>query len=308
MSGRGPDGYPLDVHGPTLPLPPQDPVWIKGAASPLADRAALARACAGALRRADQPRDHAGAAPRARTQAAARGFYLTRCASDASVLAALLAASVRRSASAGGRRNADADLRVARRHRSPARSRICPPQPIRRPVPVIVFLHGEGGRAAPDDRSRLQSLLRARRVRDGVDRYRLTPSVTFPANVEDVRTAVRWLKANAAAHGLDPIASACGGRRRADTSRRSPAWRRAACSRAPTTWTYTSACVACWTPTGRRASTSWTPRPRRSGAMQPPVVTINLGGGAPARRQAVPARRAPAGGRRSRGCRRCRAA
>ena len=42
MSGRGPDGYPLDVHGPTLPLPPQDPVWIKGAAaSPLADRAAL---------------------------------------------------------------------------------------------------------------------------------------------------------------------------------------------------------------------------------------------------------------------------
>jgi acetyl esterase/lipase len=34
--------------------------------------------------------------------------------------------------------------------------------------------------------------------------YRLTPSVTFPANVEDVRTAVRWLKAHAAAHALDP--------------------------------------------------------------------------------------------------------
>jgi quercetin dioxygenase-like cupin family protein len=27
MSNTGPDGYPLDVHGPTLPLPPQDPVW-----------------------------------------------------------------------------------------------------------------------------------------------------------------------------------------------------------------------------------------------------------------------------------------
>jgi quercetin 2,3-dioxygenase len=40
MSGRGPDGYPLDVHGPTLPLPPQDPVWIKQAAG-LSDRAAL---------------------------------------------------------------------------------------------------------------------------------------------------------------------------------------------------------------------------------------------------------------------------
>jgi quercetin 2,3-dioxygenase len=30
MSNTGPDGYPLDVHGPTLPLPPQDPVWTAG--------------------------------------------------------------------------------------------------------------------------------------------------------------------------------------------------------------------------------------------------------------------------------------
>ena len=41
MSGRGPDGYPLDVHPPKLPLPPQDPVWTQGAASSLTDRAAL---------------------------------------------------------------------------------------------------------------------------------------------------------------------------------------------------------------------------------------------------------------------------
>ena len=41
MSGRGPDGYPLDVHAPKLPLPPQDPVWIKAAAGALSDRAAL---------------------------------------------------------------------------------------------------------------------------------------------------------------------------------------------------------------------------------------------------------------------------
>jgi acetyl esterase/lipase len=30
------------------------------------------------------------------------------------------------------------------------------------------------------------------------------PTVTFPANVEDVRAAVRWVKANAGAQGLDP--------------------------------------------------------------------------------------------------------
>ena len=41
MSGRGPDGYPLDVHPPKLPLPPQDPIWKAAAGGPLADRAAL---------------------------------------------------------------------------------------------------------------------------------------------------------------------------------------------------------------------------------------------------------------------------
>jgi quercetin 2,3-dioxygenase len=41
MSGRGPDGYPLDVHPAKLPLPPQDPIWKQGAAGALSDRSAL---------------------------------------------------------------------------------------------------------------------------------------------------------------------------------------------------------------------------------------------------------------------------
>ena len=42
MSGTGTDGYPLDVHGPTLPLPPQDPIWLQGQrANGIAERAAL---------------------------------------------------------------------------------------------------------------------------------------------------------------------------------------------------------------------------------------------------------------------------
>ena len=45
MIGRGPDGYPLDVHGAKLPLPPQDPVWTEGqrggAGGDDGDRAAL---------------------------------------------------------------------------------------------------------------------------------------------------------------------------------------------------------------------------------------------------------------------------
>jgi quercetin 2,3-dioxygenase len=47
MSGRGPDGFPLDVHAATRPLPPQDPFWINlqpltvGRATSAAERMAL---------------------------------------------------------------------------------------------------------------------------------------------------------------------------------------------------------------------------------------------------------------------------
>jgi acetyl esterase/lipase len=79
-----------------------------------------------------------------------------------------------------------------------------PPKPVRRPTPVIVFLHGGGWSGGtrttgPDFKRYFAG--------DGFAmasiEYRLTPAITFPSNVEDVRTAVRWLKANAAQHGLD---------------------------------------------------------------------------------------------------------
>jgi len=79
-----------------------------------------------------------------------------------------------------------------------------PATPLRRPVPVIVFLHGGGWsggtrKTGPDFERYF--------ARDGFAmasiEYRLTPAIRFPANVEDVRTAVRWLKANAAAQGID---------------------------------------------------------------------------------------------------------
>ena len=132
-----------------------------------------------------------------------------------------------------------------------------PAKPIRRPTPVIVFLHGGGWsggtRTTGPDFKRYFA-------QDGFAmasiEYRLTPSITFPANVEDVRTAVRWLKANAAAHGLDPdriclwgtsagghLAAVAGaGAARHVRGRRQPELTRARCA-------------ACWTPTARRAST-----------------------------------------------------
>jgi len=70
--------------------------------------------------------------------------------------------------------------------------------------PVIVFLHGGGWsggtRTTGPDFSRFFAA-------DGFAmasiEYRLTPDITFPANLEDVRTAIRWLRANAGRYRLD---------------------------------------------------------------------------------------------------------
>jgi acetyl esterase/lipase len=79
------------------------------------------------------------------------------------------------------------------------------PSGVRGPLPVIVFLHGGGWsggtRTTGPDFTRFFA-------QDGFAmasiEYRLTPAVTFPDNAADVKTAIRWLKANAATHGLDP--------------------------------------------------------------------------------------------------------
>jgi acetyl esterase/lipase len=73
------------------------------------------------------------------------------------------------------------------------------------PLPVIVFIHGGAWRAGtrttgPD----LERFF----ARDGfamasID-YRLTPAGVFPRSVEDVKTAVRFLRTHAAAYDLDP--------------------------------------------------------------------------------------------------------
>lgn len=78
------------------------------------------------------------------------------------------------------------------------------PQGVAGRLPVIVFLHGggwsRGTRTTGPDFKRFFA-------QDGfavasID-YRLTPAITFPANAEDVKTAIRWLRANASAHNLD---------------------------------------------------------------------------------------------------------
>ena len=72
------------------------------------------------------------------------------------------------------------------------------------PWPVIVWLHGGGWRfgdrrLAPD----LSQYFAARGFAMASIDYRLTTEAIFPAQIEDVKTAVRWLRAAATQHGLD---------------------------------------------------------------------------------------------------------
>ena len=79
------------------------------------------------------------------------------------------------------------------------------PSGARGPLPVIVFLHGGGWsggtRTTGPDFKRFFA-------RDGFAmvsiEYRLTPAITFPSNAEDVKTAIRWLRASAGRYHLDP--------------------------------------------------------------------------------------------------------
>ncbi len=78
------------------------------------------------------------------------------------------------------------------------------PQGLGRKLPVIVFLHGGGWsggtRTTGPDFKRF--FAQNGFAMASID-YRLTPSITFPSNVEDVKTAIRWLRANANTYNLD---------------------------------------------------------------------------------------------------------
>ena len=169
-----------------------------------------------------------------------------------------------------------------------------PAQPIRRPIPVIVFLHGGGwsggtrttgpdfGRFFAKDGFAMASI-----------EYRLTPSITFPANVEDVRTAVRWLKANAAAQALDAEriclwGTSAGGHLAAVAGLAPPGMFEGADN-----LTYTSSvrCVLdAYGPTRFDVMDAQTAEERAN--LQPAVISINMGRGA---RGAAPAVGAPGG-------------
>jgi len=78
-----------------------------------------------------------------------------------------------------------------------------PVQPVDKPLPIIVWVHG-GGWDMGDRHDRTAVPLTAYGYAVASIDYRLSQQATFPAQIEDCKGAVRWLRANAKKYDLDP--------------------------------------------------------------------------------------------------------
>lgn len=72
-----------------------------------------------------------------------------------------------------------------------------------KPLPLIVFIHGGGWEAGDKAQTPALELCSRGFVVASIN-YRLAPGATFPAQIEDCKTAIRWLKENSAEYQIDP--------------------------------------------------------------------------------------------------------
>lgn len=71
------------------------------------------------------------------------------------------------------------------------------------PRPLVVWIHGGGWEGGNKDNCPALGLL-ARGFAVASLNYRLSQHAPFPAQIEDCKAAVRWLRAHAAEYGIDP--------------------------------------------------------------------------------------------------------
>ncbi len=73
------------------------------------------------------------------------------------------------------------------------------------PFPAIICIHGGGWvHGKRQDLSSTIEVLAGRRYVASTISYRLAPAARFPAQIEDCKAAVRWLRANAARYRVNP--------------------------------------------------------------------------------------------------------
>ena len=80
-----------------------------------------------------------------------------------------------------------------------------PKEPIAKPTPCIVMIHGGGWVGGIKELLKPQSAYFAERGLAAVSiNYRLLGDAPFPACIEDCKAGVRWVRANAKKYGFDP--------------------------------------------------------------------------------------------------------
>lgn len=80
-----------------------------------------------------------------------------------------------------------------------------PKRPAAAKIPCIMVIHGGGWRSGDKTRfAAVAGYLAGQGFAAACIGYRLLPEVEFPAPVVDCKAAVRWVRANAAEHGIDP--------------------------------------------------------------------------------------------------------
>jgi acetyl esterase/lipase len=77
------------------------------------------------------------------------------------------------------------------------------PEKANAPLPVVVWIHGGGWRAGSKDRCMVASLATKGYAVASIN-YRFLTHADFPAQIEDCKAAIRWLRANAKKYNLDP--------------------------------------------------------------------------------------------------------
>jgi acetyl esterase/lipase len=75
--------------------------------------------------------------------------------------------------------------------------------PSKEPLPLVIWVHGGGWQKGDKTPNPAVALLQFGYTVAGVN-YRLTQEAIFPAQINDCKAAVRWLRANAKEYNIDP--------------------------------------------------------------------------------------------------------
>ncbi len=73
-----------------------------------------------------------------------------------------------------------------------------------KPIPIVIFIHGGGWRSGDKSfQHPLASKVASKGFLCATIEYRLSPEAKYPAAVQDIKSAIKWLKKNAKAYNAD---------------------------------------------------------------------------------------------------------